>query len=79
MPVCPGSGYKICSKRQKWGVRSPRKHTRKLWFYLSNKNQQERLKQDPKISKFKNSPLLAEYARSYDAFAAVSERAQSTP
>lgn len=47
----------------------------KLWFHLSNKDQQERLKQDPKITKFKKSPLLAEYAKSYDAFAAVSERA----
>ncbi|XOV90759.1 MAG: polyphosphate:AMP phosphotransferase [Pseudomonadota bacterium] len=47
----------------------------KLWFHLSKDEQQQRLKKDVSIAKFKKSPLLEEYAKSYDRFAKVSERA----
>ncbi|MCB1692292.1 MAG: polyphosphate:AMP phosphotransferase [Pseudomonadales bacterium] len=47
----------------------------KLWFHLSKREQQKRLKQDTEIAKFKKSPLLKEYSKSYDRFAKVSERA----
>ncbi|MEX2131205.1 MAG: polyphosphate:AMP phosphotransferase [Pseudohongiellaceae bacterium] len=49
----------------------------KLWFHLSRKEQQKRLKQDADIAKFKKSPLLKQYSKSYDKFKAVSERAIS--
>jgi len=45
----------------------------KFWFHLSKKTQQKRLKQDEKEGK--GSPLLKEYAKSYDRFKAVSEMA----
>ena len=47
----------------------------KLWFHLSRELQQQRLKQDSKIAKFKKSPLLKSYSRSYDQFRTVSEKA----
>ncbi|MFM1895519.1 MAG: polyphosphate:AMP phosphotransferase [Pseudomonadota bacterium] len=47
----------------------------KLWFHLSKEEQQSRLKKDSKIAKFKKSPLLKEYSKSYDQFKQVSEKA----
>lgn len=47
----------------------------KLWFHLSKEIQQQRLEEDVKVSKFKKSPVLEEFSRSYDSFAAISERA----
>ncbi len=45
----------------------------KFWFHLTKKAQQKRLKQDQKEGK--GSPLLKEYAKSYNRFKAVSETA----
>ena len=47
----------------------------KLWFHLSKAVQQQRLEEDVKISKFKKSPLLEKFSKSYDKFAKISERA----
>jgi polyphosphate:AMP phosphotransferase len=48
----------------------------KLWFHLPSKEQRRRLKRDVKAGRLdKRSPLLAEFAKRYDAFVAVSERA----
>lgn len=47
----------------------------KLWFHLSKPAQQDRLKKDSHIAKFKKSPFLKQYAKSYDRFRQVSERA----
>ncbi len=47
----------------------------KLWFHLSKSVQQQRLEDDAKISKFKKSPLLKEFSKSYDKFSKISERA----
>lgn len=47
----------------------------KLWFHLPRAVQQQRLEQDVKVSKFKKSPDLEEFAKSYDSFAKISERA----
>ena len=47
----------------------------KLWFHLSSDDQQKRLAQDGTSSKFKKSPLLEEYAASYEQFAQTSARA----
>lgn len=47
----------------------------KLWFHLPKAVQQQRLEADAKASKFKKSPLLAEFSKNYDRFAQVSERA----
>jgi AMP-polyphosphate phosphotransferase len=47
----------------------------KLWFHLSKAAQQERLKADAKGKGVKVSPLTKAYAKSYDRFASVSERA----
>ncbi len=47
----------------------------KLWFHLPKDVQQERLEQDVKVSKFKKSPQLEEFSKSYDSFARISERA----
>jgi polyphosphate:AMP phosphotransferase len=45
----------------------------KFWFHLSKKVQQKRLKQDEKNGK--GSPLLKEFAKSYNRFKTVSEMA----
>lgn len=47
----------------------------KLWFHLSKKAQTKRLEADAKGKGVKVSPLTKAYAKSYDRFAAVSERA----
>ena len=47
----------------------------KLWFHLPKTEQKKRLENEAKISKFKKSPLLEKFSKSYDAFAKVSERA----
>lgn len=47
----------------------------KLWFHLPKSVQKKRLEEDAKVSKFKKSPLLEEFSRSYDQFANISERA----
>lgn len=45
----------------------------KFWFHLSKKDQQKRLKKDQKEGK--GSPILKQYAKSYNRFKAVSEMA----
>jgi polyphosphate:AMP phosphotransferase len=47
----------------------------KLWFHLPRQIQKQRLESDAKVSKFKKSPLLEDFSKSYDAFLSVSERA----
>jgi len=47
----------------------------KLWFHLPKAEQQKRLEEEAKVTKFKKSPMLAEFAQSYDQFARVSEQA----
>ena len=47
----------------------------KLWFHLPKSVQQRRLRNDAKVSKFKKSPLLEEFSKSYDKFAKVFKRA----
>jgi AMP-polyphosphate phosphotransferase len=47
----------------------------KFWFHLSQEVQLERLEQDVKVSKFKKSPLLEEFAKNYLNFVNVSEHA----
>jgi polyphosphate:AMP phosphotransferase len=47
----------------------------KLWFHLSAELQQQRLAADQKTLEIKKSPVLEEYAASYDRFSAVSEQA----
>jgi len=47
----------------------------KLWFHLPKSEQKNRLEEDAKVSKFKKSPMLEEFSKSYDQFASVSERA----
>ncbi len=46
----------------------------KFWFHLSKEEQQKRLRDDVKQGRI-TSPLLKKYARRYDDFLAVSERA----
>lgn len=47
----------------------------KLWFHLPKAEQKKRLEDEAKVSKFKKSPLLKKFSKSYDDFASVSERA----
>lgn len=47
----------------------------KFWFHLSKKEQKKRLKQDKKGERGKISPLTKKFARHYDEFTKVSERA----
>jgi len=47
----------------------------KLWFHLPKAEQKHRLHQDAENIKFKNSPILKEFAKSYDKFVLVSEQA----
>ena len=47
----------------------------KLWFHLSKKTQQKRLAAEARGKSVKISPLTKSYARSYDRFSRVSERA----
>lgn len=47
----------------------------KLWFHLPKSEQKRRLEEDAEVSKFKKSPLLAEFSKSYDRFVVVSEQA----
>jgi polyphosphate:AMP phosphotransferase len=47
----------------------------KLWFHLSKKGQLKRLEEDAKGKGDKVGPLTKTYAKSYDRFAKVSERA----
>lgn len=47
----------------------------KLWFHLPKAEQKHRLHQDAENIKFKNSPMLKEFSRSYDKFVLVSEQA----
>lgn len=47
----------------------------KFWFHLPQDVQQERLEADMKVRKFKKSPLLEEFSKSYNKFAKISERA----
>lgn len=47
----------------------------KLWFHLPKPEQKRRLEEDAEVSKFKKSPLLAEFSKSYDRFVVVSEQA----
>ncbi len=47
----------------------------KLWFHLPKQVQKQRLESDVKVSKFKKSPLLERFSKSYDAFLSASERA----
>lgn len=47
----------------------------KLWFHLSKDLQRKRINDDGKISKFKKSPFLEKFTKSYQAFVKVSERA----
>ena len=49
----------------------------KLWFHLPKSEQKRRLVYDAEVSKFKKSPLLEEFSKSYDRFRQVSERALS--
>lgn len=49
----------------------------KLWFHLPQAIQQKRLEADAKVRKFKKSPLLEEFSKSYQQFARISERALS--
>ena len=47
----------------------------KLWYHLSKEEQARRLEQDTEIAQYKHSPFVGQYARLYDQFTAVSERA----
>ena len=47
----------------------------KLWYHLSKQEQINRLEQDAPIAQFKQSPFVGQYARLYEQFTAVSERA----
>ena len=47
----------------------------KLWFHLSKKGQLKRLEEDAKGKGIKVGPLTKTYAKSYDRFVKVSERA----
>lgn len=47
----------------------------KFWFHLTAPTQQKRLKAELKGKKLKLSPVLKRYAKHYDAFVKVSERA----
>ena len=47
----------------------------KLWYHLSKQEQAGRLEQDEAIAQFKQSPFVGQYARLYEQFTAVSERA----
>jgi polyphosphate:AMP phosphotransferase len=47
----------------------------KLWYHLSKKEQASRIAEDAPIAQFKQSPFIGQYARLYDQFTAVSERA----
>ncbi|MCB1671150.1 MAG: polyphosphate:AMP phosphotransferase [Gammaproteobacteria bacterium] len=47
----------------------------KLWYHLSKQEQARRLEQDSPIAQFKQSPFVGQYARLYDQFTNVSERA----
>jgi AMP-polyphosphate phosphotransferase len=47
----------------------------KLWFHLPEAVQKKRLEKEAKVSKFKKSPLLEKFSKSFGRFAEVSERA----
>jgi len=47
----------------------------KLWYHLSMQEQAGRLEEDAPIAQFKQSPFVGQYARLYEQFTAVSERA----
>ncbi len=47
----------------------------KLWYHLSKEIQAGRLEEDSPIARYKQSPFADQYARLYDQFTSVSERA----
>lgn len=47
----------------------------KLWYHLSKEEQANRLAEDAPIAQYKKTPFVDQYARLYDQFTQVSERA----